>query len=506
MKNATRIAGMILAIALVLAMAAPAFAAETYTITIDKEEQGHTYEAYQIFVGDIATQQDGKLVLSNIQWGNGVTEAGQTALGDAQAKADTLATQSDAEAFADEIAAYLTETSTASTYNEADKNYTITGLAAGYYLIKDRDNSLPAEEGYTAYILKVVGDTTATPKDGETTVVKKVDDKNDSNTSQDNIEWHDSADHDIGDAIDFKLEATVAENYAEYTAYYLALHDTEEAGLTFDAASVKVYIDGELITTGYQLVTDPEDGHTFDVIFEDLKEITAVKGGSQILVRYQSVLNQNAVLGSQGNVNKVYGEFSNNPNNEQRGTTPDDTVIVFTYEVEVNKVDEDLEPLAGAAFTLEKFVANANGAAELNGVAGDWVALSTVETEPETTFTFTGLDDGEYRLTETEAPELYNKIEPIYFTVTAEHDVVWEVKDRTDVLTSLSGDVATGELQFTADKAAGKLATDIVNEKGLILPETGGIGTYIFYITGGLLVVAAVIFLITKKRMSAYNK
>ena len=267
---------------------------------------------------------------------------------------------------------------------------------------------------------------------------------------------------------------------------------------------MKVYLDGTLITSGYEVKQNAADGCTFEVVFEDLKDTAAV-AGSEIVVRYQSVLNENAVIGNQGNVNKVYGEFSNNPNDEGHGKTTEDTVIVFTYTVEVNKVDEDLNPLSGAVFTLEKFVADVAGTEVLNGVNGKWVALSTVETTPDTTFTFAGLDDGEYRLTEVKAPQHYNKIEPIRFAVNAEHDVVWEVQERTDVLTSLTGDVATGTITFASDLTAGQLTTDVVNDRGVILPETGGIGTTILYVIGGVLVMGAVIFMITKKRMNKEN-
>lgn len=499
MKKFVTILSIVMTMALLLTAVSVA-AADTYTLTIDKKNEGHTYEAYQIFAGTLSEEDDGDLVLSTITWGTGVSADGQTAFGDAQAKADSLLTVADAADFADAVSAYLTTACATAVYNADEQVYEIAGLAPGYYLIKDKDNSLPATEGYTAFIMKVVGDVTATPKDGETTVEKKVDDKNDSNTSEDNIEWHDSADHDIGDAIDFKISATISENYAEYDTYYLALHDTEDAGLTFDATSVKVYLDGTLITSGYELKQGTADGCTFEIVFANLKD-TAAAAGSTIDVLYKSVLNENAVLGNQGNVNKVYGEFSNNPNNEDRGTTTEDAVIVFTYTVEVNKVDEDLQPLSGAIFSLEKFVANAAGTEALNGVQGNWVALSTVETTPDTTFTFTGLDDGEYRLTEVEAPKHYNKIEPIRFAVNAEHDVVWEVQDREDVLTSLTGDVATGAISFASDLVAGELTTDVVNDRGVILPETGGMGTTILYVAGGLLVVGAMIFVVAKKRM-----
>ena len=137
-----------------------------------------------------------------------------------------------------------------------------------------------------------------------------------------------------------------------------------------------------------------------------------------------------------------------------------------------------------------------------SNVSGKIIAKATVETTPDTTFTFKGLDDGYYRLTETEAPVGYNSIAPIEFTVTADHDILWETQERTDVLNTLTGDVETGNITFTADAASGLVSTDIVNKSGTILPETGGIGTTIFYIVGGVLAVAAIVLLITKKRMS----
>ena len=498
----------LMAIALLLSLCTTAvMAADYYSVTINKEEAGRKYEAYQIFIGDISVDDEGNFVLSNIEWGTGVTADGQAAIGDAQAKADTIITQADAEAFADEIQDYLTSTCTKAVYNADEKEYVINNLPAGYYLIKEEEDSLPDEKGYTGYILKVVGDTETDPKDGETTTFKKVDDKNDSTGAEDDIIWQDSADHDIGDLIDFKLEATIADNYDEYDNYFFAFHDVEDKGLTFQPDTVKVTIDGVEITDGYVLKAADEctDGCTFEIVFEDLKDIEAVKAGSTIVVTYKSRLNEDAVVGNKGNVNKVYGEFSRHPDEDWRGKTKDDVVIVFTYKVEVNKVDEKNEPLAGATFTLEKFVLDAEGTAEYQGLKGNWEAISTVETKPETTFTFNGLDDGYYRLVEAEAPEHYNKIDDVYFTVTAERDILWETQAREDVLTSLTGDVATGELQFTATKEDGKMSTDVVNKRGLILPETGGMGTYIFYGVGAALAIAAVVFLITKKRMNAHK-
>lgn len=494
----------LLTLAMFMALCVTSFAAETFTVTINQENEGHIYQAYQIFIGDLSTDEEGDLVLANIAWGSGVTEDGKTALGDAQAKADTLVDADAAEAFAEEVAAYLTKTSTEATYVEADGNYVIKDLPAGYYLIMDKEGSLDeTPEHYTSYILKVVGNVEADPKDGETTTTKKVDDTNNSTEATNEIEWHDSADHDIGDLIDFKLEATITDDYAKYDSYFFAFHDTEDKGLTFQPDSVKVYVDGVQITSDFELIKEGcTDGCTFEIRFADLKKIAAVKAGSVITVEYQSMLNEEAVPGNQGNVNKVFGEFSNNPNGEGHGKTPDDTVIVFTYTTKVNKVDSNNAPLTGAKFTLEKFVASATGTETYAGILGNWTKITQVAATAGDKFEFRGIDDGYYRLTEDEAPVGYNKIDPINFHVTAEHDVVWETQARTDVLTKLTGNVQTGEITFSTNTATGELSTDVVNKRGLELPETGGIGTTIFYVVGAVLVVGAVVFLITKKRMS----
>ena len=144
---------------------------------------------------------------------------------------------------------------------------------------------------------------------------------------------------------------------------------------------------------------------------------------------------------------------------------------------------------------------------------GDWEAQDVVKTDAGKVFTFKGLDDGYYRLTEDDAPDGYNKIDPIEFEVTAEHDVTWETEKREELLISLTGNVPTGEITFNPidDKdAEGNvvsantgLSADVINQAGVVLPETGGIGTTIFYIVGGMLAVAAVVLLITKKRMAS---
>ena len=515
MKHIKKLASLLLVLVMVLSLATTAFAAETYSITINNSAEGHTYEAYQIFTGDLATNEAGNKVLSNIVWGSGVSEAGQTALGDAAAKAETLKTEADAKAFAKAVAPYLT-TAAGSANTVTDGKYVISGLAAGYYLVKDQDGSLTGDnDSYTEYIIQVVGNVTATPKSDVPEVQKKVKDINDS-TDTTKTDWQDSADYDIGDSIPFQLKATLANNVSSYTTYKVVFHDTLSKGLTYNN-DAKVYIDGTE-TNGFTVTaTVNADGTTtLTVSCDDVKALGA-GNSSVITVEYTAKLNENAVLGSAGNPNEVYLEYSNNPNksengNNETGETPKDVVIVFTYKTIINKVDSENNPLTGAAFKLEKLIKGKDGAADT------WTTVKefTVD-ETTTSFTFSGLDDGQYKLTETKTPAGYNTIDPIYFVIEATHDETADaptLKTLNAYLTDANGNKQTemkdGESVNidlgTVDLTAGSITTTVVNKSGSELPSTGGIGTTIFYVLGGVLVLAAVVLLVTKKRMSGAEK
>lgn len=511
MKHIKKLASLLLALVMVFALATTAFAEETaYSITINNSAKDHTYEAYQIFTGDLSGT-----TLSNIVWGSGVSEAGQTALGDAAAKAETLKTEADAKAFAKAVAPYLT-TAAGSANTVTDGKYVISGLAAGYYLVKDQDGSLIGDnDSYTEYIIQVVGNVTATPKSDVPEVQKKVKDINDS-TDTTKTDWQDSADYDIGDSIPFQLKATLADNVSSYTTYKVVFHDTLSKGLTYNK-DAKVYIDGTE-TNGFTVTaTVNADGTTtLTVSCDDVKALGA-GNSSVITVEYTAKLNENAVLGSAGNPNEVYLEYSNNPNkseegNNETGETPKDVVIVFTYKTIINKVDSETKPLTGAAFKLEKLIKGEDGAADT------WTTVKEFAVDGTTTsFTFSGLDDGQYKLTETKTPVGYNTIDPIYFVIEATHGETADVptlKTLNAYLTDANGNKQTemkdGESVNidlgTVDLTAGSITTTVVNKSGSELPSTGGIGTTIFYVLGGVLVLAAVVLLVTKKRMSGAEK
>lgn len=500
-KAMKKLMAALLAVAMVCAMAIPAFADSSsststaavtmYTITAPKN--GHTYEIYQIFTGDYDALQPS--MLTNIKWGkNGTGTAGDAVEQTVLDELSGVASSASDKAKLAVIEKYVTLTNPVKTIVNGGS----VEVVGGYYLIKDQDGSLSGSEPYTTYLVSVVGTVTISPKSNDVPEFeKKLKDTNDS--TGDTTGWQDSADYDIGDYIPFRLQGTVPEDYDSYKTYYYAFHDVEEKGLTFDPSSVEVHLGDEngaiIPNTDYKVLTK-KDGTTsdtectFEIVFDDLKKVSGVTADSTITVTYKSKLNDNAVLGAQGNVNKAKLEYSNNPKGTGTGRTPWDNVIVFTYKVVVNKVDQAGQSLVGAQFTLTKKI---NGGTEV-------VKTMTIDSS-ETQFTLSGLDDGEYTLTETVTPAHYNTISPITFTVNADHTITWETERREDILTSLSGDKRVGEITFSVDKTAGTLTTNVINNIGTTLPGTGGIGTTIFYVIGGGLMVAAAILLITKKRM-----
>ena len=508
MKHMKKLVSVLLTLVMTLVLAVPALAAGDYSITIENSTSGYTYEAYQIFAGDLSDK-----TLSNIVWGSDVTEAGKNALGNAADKAASLKTVADAEAFAKAVAPYLDSTPSGSANTCTNGKYVISGLAAGYYLVKD--TSVPGDGAHTSYLLKVVANTTAVPKSAVPTSEKKVKDTNDS-VANSTTGWQDSADYDIGDSVPFLLKGTVANNYDSYTTYKYVFHDEGSSGLDFDDSTVVVKVDGTRIESGYTVVTENlSDDCTFEVRFEDLKNISAVKAGSVITVEYKSTLTDGAAVGAAGNTNKMKLEYSNDPNWNGDGTgptgnTPEDTVVVFTYKTIINKItknpaydpEKDTEhngtdsdgnaeyiPLTGAGFTLYK-----------KNTSGNYVAIgSELKGVDMSTFTWSGLDDGDYKLEETTTPAGYNTIEPIEFTITAVHDT----DSAAPTITSLAGTTTGDTLTFTANISAGSLTADVVNNAGALLPETGGMGTTLFYILGSILVLGAGVLLVSKKRMSS---
>lgn len=487
--NVKKLISMVFALVMLLAMSATAMAANA-EITVKDDR---TYEVYQIFTGDLHDT-----TLTNVKWGvNGTGTTGEAVPQETLNKLAALSnTQVDAPKLA-EIEKYVDLNSTPVATVSASKPESV---ATGYYLLKDVTPTLEAGEEYSEFVVEIVGPTEISGKVSNVTSEKKVKDTNDS-VAGSTSDWQDSADHDIGDDVTFLLKGTVTGKYDNYSTYYYAFHDTLSAGLSFNN-DVVVKVDGVKIEAGYEVVTaNLEDGCTFEVRFNNLKDITDVKAGSVITVEYSAKLNSQAVIGADGNPNTMHLEYSNNPNDESdKGVTPEDTVIVFTYKVVVTKVDQDKQPLAGAKFTLKK-----------KNAEGTYVPVGeekvTTDVEGGNVLVWERLDDGDYILEE-DAPAGYNRMKPIKFSIVAGHVEVVEEPSDIPTLESLNGNVVTGEVEFAevefaVDKGEGSLSTTIVNQKGATLPETGAQGTKMLYIVGGILVAAAVVLLIVKRRMDS---
>lgn len=598
------------ALIMIVSMSVSAFAAienvETptngfeITINLNADDNGkHNYEAYQIFSGTLAFDADeGEYILSDIEWGTGVSAEGQTALGNARAYAKAIVAAPDTYACADQLAEYLDAvyaTSTPADATGATGSVTIAGLAPGFYLIQDAADSpddtdvenKPASK--TRFILQVTQDVewSTSVKSSVPSVEKKTKDKNDSEsegfqqaeaaggengtgeegelpepepqeadeddpsvTVETNDLLMDSADYDIGDVIPYIVTATIGDGIEYFTkGYSFQFVDNMSKGLTLVEDSWKIEADGTDISAKFELTSEAgADGATIWTwaavdIYED------VVSGSKVVLTYDAVLNSQAVIGVAGNPNTLKVVFDNNPNasgkGEPKAETPEDINIIFTFKTIFNKVTPDPEaeveegeepayiPLKGADFELYKWIEGASEV-EIDGKTGPWVKVTDLvnadddtihprkETnateavgeegdddyqpaEEATQFSFVGIDDGKYLIVETVTPAGYNHITPIEFTVTAEHDILSDDPQ----LTALSGagggvDGETGAYEFTmtSNLEDGSLSSDIINEKGLVLPATGGIGRKIFMISGGTLLAAAVVLLIVRRRLA----
>ena len=334
-----------------------------------------------------------------------------------------------------------------------------TGLNLGYYLVVSDLGALCSLDTTEPNVI-------IKEKNGEPTIEKKV---------QEGANWGKTNDANIGDTVNFETTINVIDGQPKN----YVLHDKMSDGLTLDATSVKVYRNGTELTTGYTLVTDAEDKCTFEIRFAD----GTLKANDVVKVTYSALLNEKAVIAGAGNPNETQLTYGNN------GSTAWDKTTTYTWRVNVLKYtmkDSEQVKLAGAVFTLSKNSDGTNPIALIKvkdnvyrvAKAGE-TGITEITTDETGAFTIEGLDSDTYYLIEKTAPAGYNVL-----------------KAPVKVVIDKEGKVTYGD-----DNAVANPDVKVLNQTGTELPSTGGMGTTIFYVLGGVLMAGAFVLLVVRKRM-----
>ena len=471
-KTFKKLFAALLAAALVLAMAVPAFAVTNATkgsITISNTVKDETYTIYRMFKLDsynaesntysYTVESDWEGFFKTGAGGNYITLDGQNH------PTWTAADENDSTtvaAFAKAALAWAADKKISGTKETATGDtVTFSDLDLGYYLV---DSSLGALCGLNT----TNPDATIKEKNEKPEIKKEVQ------TSAG--DWSRENNAKIGDTVEYKVEIKVADGAQKYT-----VTDTMSKGLTFNSTSLKVAVGSTFATadTDYTL-TPTENGFTLELPESYVSTFTK---GTVILVTYNATLNKDAVIDGDGNTNKVTLSYGNHQN-----TVPS-KVTTKSYQFDLVKVDGTTNKLLdGAEFEL------ADGETKLSFVkdtAGNYRVAMTGEDGATTTITVKGgkvniygLAGKTYTLTETKAPDGYNKL------------VTSETVNLAD------GSKTHATIVDSVYKDGGVV---VENHAGTVLPSTGGMGTTLFYVIGGGLMVAAVVLLVTKKRMEHKN-
>ena len=478
MKHVKKLASVLLALVMALALTATAFAeGETGSITINDAVVGQTYTIYQLLdLESYNASANAYAYKATTAWNTFINSdaiKGTYVEVDAQGYV-TWKDGADAAAFAKAAQKYAKDNSIANQGSVTATTTTVsfTGLDLGYYLVDTTLGTLCSLDTTNPNVVME-------EKNEVPTNVKTVEEDSAGNYGEKN-------DADIGQTVNFKSTITAqagAENYV--------FHDTMSAGLTYTGVT-GITLNGTTVDASNYTVTAPAaDGDTFDVTFTQAFCDT-LKANDQIVISYTATLNENAKVGLEGNPNESklsYGD-KGDASHTPSGTTPPSKTVTYTWDVDVFKYTmngKNEQALAGAKFTLSK---NADGSNPIALVSkgnnvyrvaktGETDTVTEITTDATGKFTIKGLDADTYYLTETAAPAGYNKLAGPVTIVIGENGVV----------------------NGTTGASQGVDEVKVLNQSGTELPSTGGIGTTIFYVVGGVLVVGAAVLLVTKKRM-----
>lgn len=327
----------------------------------------------------------------------------------------------------------------------------------------------------------------------------------------------------VGEQVEFKLLSKVP-NTTGYNTYLFEVHERLSAGLTpvqTEAApmDVTVKIGTQTLTMDDYSITAGAAGETF-VLGMNLKKLEQqqkAKTGDTIEITYAAILNQEALKTSE-ETSKAHLEYTNDPYSSTKGKTPDSTVYIYDFDVVIDKYEKDQEKtkLPGAEFVL--YQTERDEALDTNKQYYQWdeeqnAVTWTSEEQAATKMTtdqmgqakFVGLDAGTYFLQETKAPAGYNKLaEPIKVNITAVYQADGKVQNVT--YTTYAGAEISSNISVKPNGTQISATVKVENSTGAELPSTGGMGTKIFYVVGGVMMLVAAVLLITKKKMAAKQK
>lgn len=495
-----------------------AYAASSIKVTINST--GSDYKGYQLLKADVG-EGDAVTYTLNSKYKDIVLKAASDASGKTvsdfaglkdfikdHTKSDNSTAGEDAtlRKFADSVYKGISSAKLAADQTFKSGENTLSTDKAGYYLLADATaDSADTPHQYSATLLTALvnKDVTLNVKSTTPDVHKKV-------MNSEGTKYEDATDYNIGDTVPFMITGTVSSQIKSYDKYTYYFTDTLPKGLTLDESSIVVQ--AENVTSGYAqgikatdatkltkdtdytvTTTKNDDGTTtFKVELTDLKKLVTdgkVKTSDTIVVTYNTKLNENAVVGQAGNVNKVKLTYSNNPYKEGTGTTTERNAKVYTYELLVNKTGNGGKALTGAGFTLQKkdgdtyktiATINPDHTTDNSNIVAKIVNGSKFE--------FSGLDQGEYKIVESTVPKGYKKADDITFTISA----TFEKQNAVDAaLKTLSVDNTALSVNKTD---SGVIETTVNNksDSAFVLPSTGGMGRYIFLGLGALVVIAAI--------------
>ena len=586
MKRTTKFTALIVIASMIFCMITPLVNAEEapsgeennkFSITIKNSNSTHEFTAYQIFKGRV-DKTDGRL--SDVDWGKNINHENITTSGIEDKKSfinalkadDILKTRfenikdarsiakalegiendsKEAIRFAEIVSNYLKEEGTKLVFDNSNNVHKAENLDGGYYLIKDT-GTISNNESSTRYILQLNQDQEVNVKAGTTSVEKLVRRAG----TEDKFKKAVSA--EMGSEVEFQLTGTLPDNYADYSKYYYSFIDTLPKGLDYVDGSVNVKLYNKLTPTEgsssdeYQeipidnfKVEVTEEGQTIKFTINDLKELDKniaegqqapkITKASKIVLTFKAKVTKDAIIGQEGNINKVKLEYSSNPNKDHDGDktqTTEDEAKVYTYELEIEKKDKDKSTtLQNVGFKIYKKVKENGIEKTLYATSdGSYITGWTENKSDATEFVtqeggktnIKGLSSGTYYLTETKFLPRYDSIGDIEIKIeekfgedegTEESPETTKEKEELKSLTFTIKEIKDEDSEDTAEEdkmvesngtsgdiQTGKFSITIYNKKGSLLPKTGGIGTIIFYVLGISLILFAVYLIISKRK------